>query len=135
MPGKNKPRSAWLCKAARDIGPLRKEQVVMPFGPANGRLPVVVDARVVTEQGGGPDKTILNSPRFLPSYRNLCAYMHPPGDPGFNQLRTRAEACSAPLLSIPDRGLLDYRVLVELLNLCRREHVRIWHGHDYKSNA
>src|SRR5205807_1065984 len=99
------------------------------------RLPVVLDARVVTEEGGGPDKTILNSPRFLQRYRNLCAYMHPPGDPGFNHLRQRAAAWNAPLLSIPDRGPLDFRVLTDLLNLCRRERVRIWHGHDYKSNA
>ena len=49
--------------------------------------PVVLDARVVTGSGGGPDKTILNSPRFLGpmGYRMLCAYMHPPGDPGFDE--------------------------------------------------
>lgn len=52
--------------------------------------PVIVDARVVTGTGGGPDKTILNSPRFLPGYRNVCAYMHPPNDPGFEELRHKA---------------------------------------------
>jgi glycosyltransferase involved in cell wall biosynthesis len=96
---------------------------------------VVLDVRVVTEAGGGPDKTILNSPRFLADrYRNLCAYMHPPGDPGFETLRAKAERWQAPLFSVPDRGVRDWRVLMRLLDLCRRERVRIWHGHDYKSN-
>src|SRR5205807_10582326 len=97
----------------------------------------VLDTRVVTGAGGGPDKTILNSPRFLASagYRMLCAYMHPPGDPGFEQLRAKAKFWQAPLLSVPDRGPLDWKVAVELLNICRRERVTIWHGHDYKSNA
>src|SRR5207249_1156362 len=70
---------------------------------------VVLDTRVVTGTGGGPEKTILNSPRFLSpaGYRNLCAYMHPPGDAGFEQLQRRAEACWAPLLSVTDRGPWD----------------------------
>jgi glycosyltransferase involved in cell wall biosynthesis len=99
--------------------------------------PVVLDARVVTGSGGGPEKTILNSPRFLAGsgYRMLCAYMHPPGDPGFETLRRRADALQAPLLSIPDRGPWDCRVVATLRELCRRERVTIWHGHDYKSNV
>jgi glycosyltransferase involved in cell wall biosynthesis len=101
------------------------------------RNPVVLDTRVVRGSGGGPDKTILNSPRFLAvaGYRNVCAYMHPPGDPGFEQLRRKAQAWRAPLLSVPDRGPLDWRVVSEMLAVCRREKVAIWHGHDYKSNA
>jgi glycosyltransferase involved in cell wall biosynthesis len=100
-------------------------------------MPVILDARVVTGCGGGPDKTILNSPRFLANagYRMLCAYMHPPGDAGFEQLRGKAERAQAPLESVPDRGPWDWRVVPHLLQLCRRERVSIWHGHDYKSNA
>jgi glycosyltransferase involved in cell wall biosynthesis len=99
--------------------------------------PVVLDARVVTGTGGGPDKTILNSPRFLTplGYRMLCAYLHPPGDRGFEQLRARATAWQAPLLSVPDRGPWDWQVVLQLLHICRRERVGIWHAHDYKSNA
>ncbi len=98
---------------------------------------VVLDARVVTGTGGGPDKTILNSPRFLEpaGYRNVCVYMHPPDDPGFAELRGKADALHAPLLSVPDRGPWDIRVITRLLDICRRERVAIWHGHDYKSNA
>lgn len=98
---------------------------------------VVLETRVVTGAGGGPDKTILNSPRHLWSggYRTICAYMHPPGDPGFDVLRSKAVAAEAPLVSIPDRGPWDWRVISQYLSLCRRERVAIWHGHDYKSNA
>jgi glycosyltransferase involved in cell wall biosynthesis len=98
---------------------------------------VVLEARVVSGSGGGPDKTILNTPRHLAAagYRTLCAYMHPPGDPGFAELRRKAAAWQAPLLSVQDRGPWDWRVATRMLALCRRERVRIWHGHDYKSNV
>jgi glycosyltransferase involved in cell wall biosynthesis len=99
--------------------------------------PVILDARVVTGSGGGPDKTLLNSPRFLEplGYRMLCAYLHPPDDPGFDAIRENAERYAAPLFSIPDRGPRDWRVVTKLIGLCRREKVAVWHGHDYKTNA
>ena len=99
--------------------------------------PAVLDARVVTGSGGGPEKTILNSPRFLGplGYRMVCAYLHPPGDPGFETIERNAARYGAPLVSVPDRGPWDWRVVTELLAVCRREKVRIWHGHDYKTNA
>jgi glycosyltransferase involved in cell wall biosynthesis len=102
-----------------------------------GRPPVVLDVRVVRGSGGGPDKTILKTPRFLESagYRNVCAYLRPPGDPGFEQLRRKADVYGAPLVEIDDRGPLDWRICPALLDLCRRERVAVWHGHDYKSNA
>lgn len=100
-------------------------------------VPVVLDARVVTGSGGGPEKTILNSPRFLEplGYRMVCAYLHPPHDPGFELIRAKAAQTGAPLVSIPDRGPWDWRVISRLLQLCKREKVAIWHGHDYKTNA
>lgn len=99
--------------------------------------PVILETRVVRGSGGGPDKTIFNSPRYLWSagYRTVCAYMHPPNDPGFEQLRLKALAANAPLVSIHDRGAWDWRVATQYLAICRRERVNIWHGHDYKSNA
>jgi glycosyltransferase involved in cell wall biosynthesis len=99
-------------------------------------LPVVLDARVVTGTGGGPDKTILNSPRYLTlrGYRMLCAYMHPPGDIGYASLCAKAEKYHAPIYSVPDRGPWDWQVFTRLLYLCRHERVTIYHGHDYKSN-
>jgi len=108
-----------------------------PEAPVGSTVPVVLDARVVTGAGGGPDKTILNSPRFLEplGYRMVCAYMHPPGDPGFEVLRQKAAKYGAPLVSIPDRGAWDWRVVTETLAVCKRERVTVWHGHDYKTNA
>lgn len=97
---------------------------------------VVLHARVVSGTGGGPDKTILNSPRFLAEtrYKTLCAYMHTPGSNGFEELRQRAFAQNAPLLPVSDRGAGDWRVFTQLLSICWRERVAIWHGHDYKSD-
>lgn len=99
--------------------------------------PVILETRVVRGSGGGPDKTIFNSPRYLWSagYRTVCAYMHPPNDPGFEQLRRKAREANAPLVSIHDRGAWDWRVVTQYLAICRRERVSIWHGHDYKSNV
>ncbi len=99
--------------------------------------PVVFDARVVTGSGGGPDKTILNSPRFLTplGYRMLCGYLTPPGDPGYADIERKAAKYGAPLITIPDRGATDWRVVPKLLKVCRDENVAIWHGHDYKTNA
>ena len=98
---------------------------------------LVLHTRVVTQTGGGPDKTILNSPRFLKSmgYRSACAYMHPPEDDGFAALQDKAESAGARLLSVPDRGIWDVSVFRRLLQICREENVAIWHAHDYKSNA
>lgn len=100
-------------------------------------LPVVFDARVVTGAGGGPDKTILNSPRFLTplGYAMLCGYLHPPGDPGYAEIERKAERYRAPLVSILDRGAWDATVVAKLLRACRRHRVAVWHGHDYKTNA
>jgi glycosyltransferase involved in cell wall biosynthesis len=99
--------------------------------------PLVLHVRLVTGTGGGPDKTVLNSPRFLKrlGYDCACAYLHPPGDPGFQLLEERARQWEAPLISVPDRGPWDFKVLWALVRLCRERKVAIWHGHEYKSNV
>ena len=99
-------------------------------------LTTALEVRVVTGAGGGPEKTILNTRRFLRDfgYETVCAYMHPPGDPGFETLRRRAEEWDALLESIPDRGIRDVGVIKRGAKLCRELDVKIWHGHDYKSN-
>jgi glycosyltransferase involved in cell wall biosynthesis len=106
--------------------------------PAPPPKPVVVlETRVVRGSGGGPDKTILNTPRFLTArgYRTICAYLHPPNDPGFEQLRAKARKWGAPLLSVFDRGFWDLSIIPQTLAICRRERVGVWHGHDYKTNV
>lgn len=102
----------------------------------NRKSPLVLHVRGVTGYGGGPEKTILNSPRFLRSlgYESVCGYMHPPTDVGVEQLRLRAAETEAEFISIFDRGPLDWRPLKQLIGYCRCNRVAIWHGHDYKSN-
>jgi len=99
--------------------------------------PTILDARVLSGSGGGPDKTLINSPPFLArhGYRMLCAYLHDPDDPGFEVLRRKAEVAGTSLISVADRGPLDWRVIPRLIEICRRERVWAWHGHDYKTNA
>jgi glycosyltransferase involved in cell wall biosynthesis len=97
---------------------------------------MVLHTRIITGSGGGPDKTILNSPRFLSrlGYRCACAFLHPPGDIGFAAIRQRAASWGAPLIEIDDRGAIDWRVVPRLLEICREHRVDIWHAHDYKTN-
>jgi glycosyltransferase involved in cell wall biosynthesis len=104
---------------------------------ASRDLPTILDVRVLSGSGGGPDKTIIHSPPHLASagYRMLCAYLHDPADAGFEVLRQKAADVGTPLISIVDRGPLDWRVVGRLLEVCRRENVDVWHGHDYKTNA
>lgn len=99
--------------------------------------PFVLHTRVVTGTGGGPEKTILNSPRFLKQWGidSACMFMKPPGDPGFASLESRAAAAGADIIGVDDRGPLDLNVVRRAVQLCRERGVTIWHGHDYKSNA
>lgn len=117
--------------------PLPQANRNSPVDDANQNDPFVLHVRTVTGAGGGPEKTVLNSPRFLRplGYESACAYLHPPGDPGFDLLRDRAFDAGAELISVPDRGITDFSVVRRLLRICRERNVTIWHGHDYKSDA
>jgi glycosyltransferase involved in cell wall biosynthesis len=97
---------------------------------------MILHVRTITGAGGGPDKTILNSPRFLTQlgYRCECAFLHPPGDAAFEAIRQRAITWQAPIAEIDDGGPFDWRVATALLRICRQHKVDIWHAHDYKSN-
>jgi len=99
-------------------------------------LITVLDTRIVTGAGGGPEKTILNSPRFLRGsrYRALACYLRSPQDAGFSELRRRAAEKDCPLIEIDDSGPLSLSSLRRLAAVCRRYDVRVWHGHDYKTN-
>ena len=99
--------------------------------------PVVLHARVVTGTGGGPEKTILNSPRFLKPYGidSVCMFMRPPGDQGFDSLQASADTAGAEIIGIDDRGPLDLSLVRKVIRFCKNRQVVIWHGHDYKSNA
>lgn len=102
---------------------------------SNERI-TVMHGRIVSGRGGGPEKTILNSPRFLAHtrWREMALYIHAPGDPGIHELAAKARELDCPFFAIPERLPIDVRVLQQIAELCARENVRIWHGHDYKSN-
>jgi glycosyltransferase involved in cell wall biosynthesis len=97
---------------------------------------LVLHARVLSGSWGGPDKTVLNSPRFLEGrYRCLCAYLRHPGDTEFASLVEYAASHRADLVALDDYGPLDLRVVGRVRDLCRHRRPRIWHGHDYKTNV
>ncbi len=101
------------------------------------QAPVVLHTRVVRGSGGGPDKTIFRSARYIDHTRLSlhAAYICPYGDPGTATLRSNAQRWGCPFWEVPESGPVDPRTAHRLLNLCKQLNVAIWHGHDYKSNA
>ncbi|MEM7516570.1 MAG: hypothetical protein AAF368_06580 [Planctomycetota bacterium] len=97
----------------------------------------VLHARIVSGRGGGPEKTILNSARFLRAngtpYESIACYLHAPGDDGIEDLRRRAQKAESEFVPLPDAKAIDRGALRALEALCRERDVKIWHGHDYKS--
>ena len=105
--------------------------LVMP-----SRRPFVLHSRTITSTGGGPDKTILNSPRYLKQlgYDSACMFFRPPNDEGFQVQRERAMQAEAALIEIEDRRRLDANAIKSAITHCRELNVDIWHAHDYKTN-
>lgn len=102
----------------------------------SGRI-TILHTRVVTGTGGGPDKTVLRSAKYLdPSrYRVEAAYLYPRGDSGIESLIAQAKTQGIAFHAIPERGSLDRRARRDLAALCDRLNVDIWHSHDYKTDA
>ncbi|APZ93708.1 glycosyltransferase [Fuerstiella marisgermanici] len=105
--------------------------------PKQKPKPFVLHTRVVTGTGGGPEKTILNSPRYLRELGidSACLFMRPPGDEGFATLETKAATAKAEIIGVDDCGPFDRNVVRECIRICKERNVTIWHAHDYKSNA
>jgi glycosyltransferase involved in cell wall biosynthesis len=101
------------------------------------QLPRVLHLRVVAGTGGGPEKTIINSPRAIRphGYDAKVVYLAPPKDAVADSLRSRAAAAQCDLTILEDRGPLDFRLVAKLIRRCRRDRVKILQTHDYKSNA
>jgi glycosyltransferase involved in cell wall biosynthesis len=100
------------------------------------RAPMVLHARVITGAGGGPDKTILNSPRFLRErgYRCECAFLRPPGDQQFEAVRRRAQTWEAAIVEVDDPGPWSRDLVSRMTKICSDREVDVWHAHDYKTN-
>lgn len=96
--------------------------------------PVVFHARCISGKGGGPEKTILNSPAYLQrmGYVAHCAYLHSENDGP--SILARAEKVGTSVISVLDNGALDWSLVSRLAEICERENVTIWHGHDYKTD-
>jgi len=96
----------------------------------------VLHVRIATGTGGGPEKTILSSPRHLreTAWPAHVCYLHLPEDPGYEVIQERARKRDAPLTGIPERFPLNPFSLLKLRKLSRNLGARVWHGHDYKSN-
>lgn len=101
-----------------------------------GRNPRVLHARMMNGTGGGPDKTIINSPRFLKplGIDCICVFYRPPNDAGFQVVRKRAEQADAEIIEIDDGGIFDFSMIRKTIKICRERKIDIWHGHDYKTN-
>lgn len=95
---------------------------------------LILEVRTVTGFGGGPDKSILNSPKYLDKfgYKTLVVFLHPPEDPGIRTLLSRAESADVEAIAIPDRGPLDRKSFGELVSICKTRKPAIWHAHEDK---
>lgn len=93
--------------------------------------------RVVAGTGGGPEKTILNSPRFIKhhGYDAHVVYLCPPDPVIQESLKSRAASLDCPLTLIEDRGIRDFSVFGKLFKFCRENRIVLFQAHDYKSNA
>jgi glycosyltransferase involved in cell wall biosynthesis len=119
--------------------PVIPDSLPFPASPSALRLqpPMILHVRVCAGNGGGPDKTILRSVRYINSerFRIAAAYLHPKHDPGAAVIRSQAAEFDCPLYQIPERGPIDLFAVRKLLHLIRSLRVTIWHAHDYKSDV
>jgi glycosyltransferase involved in cell wall biosynthesis len=98
-------------------------------------VPKVLHLRTVTGHGGGPEKTLLNSQRFIgDGYTLQLAYIRPVGDDVYD-LPQRAAQLGVSFVDIPERGPLDFRTVRRLSQLIKDSRPDILHAHDYKTNV
>lgn len=111
---------------------LKFKQSALPFQEPC----TILHARVIANAGGGPDKTIFNSPKYINpfEYRMELAYIHPEEFEHTQSLNQRATKQNCKLHLIPEKNALDPRTFSRLLKLCKTRNVKIFHAHDYKSN-
>jgi glycosyltransferase involved in cell wall biosynthesis len=95
----------------------------------------VLHLRTVTGRGGGPEKTLLTSPRFIgDGYDLRLAYIRPVDDKLYD-MPMRAAKAGATLVDIPERHGLDPRTWRRLVDEIKQSRPAILHAHDYKTNV
>lgn len=112
----------------------RRRLVPSPLTNGRNRLNRVLHLRTVSGRGGGPEKTLLNSPRFLEGeYEVKLAYIRPSDDPEYDMIE-RARRMGVDFVDIPERGGFDPRTVWRLVQEIREYRPAILHAHDYKTN-
>jgi glycosyltransferase involved in cell wall biosynthesis len=125
---------AWALAAEGDHRPAPVKRTPPPAGNGRRAPARVLHLRTVAGRGGGPEKTILNSPRFLEGrYQMRLAYIRPEGDPAYD-MPERARQMGVDLVDIPERTGMDPRTLWRLIGEVRRFRPDILHAHDYKTD-
>jgi glycosyltransferase involved in cell wall biosynthesis len=95
----------------------------------------VLHLRTVAGRGGGPEKTLLNSPRFLEGdYELRLAYVRPADDREYD-MPERARRMGVDLVDVPERHGFDPRTLARLAREVREFRPDLLHAHDYKTNV
>jgi glycosyltransferase involved in cell wall biosynthesis len=114
---------------------LRRPMAQRSLTMGRKRLVRVLHLRTVSGRGGGPEKTLLNSPRFLEgAYEVKLAYIRPEGDPEYDMVE-RARKMAVDLVDIPERSGVDPRTVLRLVEEVRKYRPAILHAHDYKTNV
>jgi glycosyltransferase involved in cell wall biosynthesis len=94
----------------------------------------IMHLRTVVGRGGGPEKTLLHSHRYLdPEYAVRLLYIHPREDRDFD-MPQRAAATGADLVTVEERFGADLGTLPRVLNEILRYQPHVLHAHDYKTD-
>jgi glycosyltransferase involved in cell wall biosynthesis len=117
------------------LGPSRDGRGATANGNGRRRPGRILHLRTVSGRGGGPEKTLLNSPRFLKGRYDLrLAYIRPEGDREYD-MPERARQLGVELTDIPERSGLDPRTVARLVREIREFRPDVLHAHDYKTNV
>lgn len=97
----------------------------------------VLNVRICSGMPSGPESMVFPMSRAARrfGYEECAAYVHNAGGSDAAALRAQAAQWDCPLSLVAERNILDPTVLSRLEEICLKEGVRIWHSHDYKSNA
>ncbi len=95
----------------------------------------ILHLRTVSGRGGGPEKTLLATPKHLGAdYEVRLAYLRPRHDPDYD-MPQRARELGVQLVDVPETGPADPRSLWRLAKEIRQFRPHVLHAHDYKTDV